>query len=410
MNFELNFRSVSCPFAIKPPPPLLPISSPERFSSSPPPPSSSGRTATSPCSGISATSLRMQPASRSANFHTATSHSPTRLSLSSLRPLSSSSSDASFSTTISTPPSLPPLPRCSPGASCSACSPPRRCPRASPLSCSPRRSSSSAPAASFPIRSTTPIAPSVSSFAPGCYCVWSLSTFLHSRPISAESCSSFRSSSSRTPDSPFSSAPWSASPGSRSANRRVALLLAGAATGFAFALALIQCTVGLANYLHWTIQFAASRRLPGLSTMLGVYRDSALLWIYLVFALGLALFLLSPRPLAPLDRLRSARSAIPLGLCRAVSAIRFLRPRRSPSPPLARAADGIAWLRLVDLPARHNHRATASPHPPRSHPRSLPFAAALGLNLRPLAPAHDPHRDYPCRPCSGQPSYQAARE
>jgi hypothetical protein len=80
-------------------------------------------------------------------------------------------------------------------------------------------------------------------------------------------------------------------------HRRVALLLAGAATGFAFALALIQCTVGLANYLHWTIQFAASRRLPGPSTMLGVYRDSALLWIYLVFALGLALFLLSPRPL-----------------------------------------------------------------------------------------------------------------
>jgi hypothetical protein len=80
-------------------------------------------------------------------------------------------------------------------------------------------------------------------------------------------------------------------------NRRSVLLLAGAATGFAFALALIQSTVGLANYLHWTIQFAASRRLPGLSTMLGVYRDSALLWIYLVFALGLALFLLSPRPL-----------------------------------------------------------------------------------------------------------------
>ncbi len=80
--------------------------------------------------------------------------------------------------------------------------------------------------------------------------------------------------------------------------RRVALLLAGAATGFAFALALIQSTVGFANYLHWTIQFAASRRLPGLSTMLGVYRDSALLWIYLVFALGLVLFLLSSRPLA----------------------------------------------------------------------------------------------------------------
>lgn len=75
-------------------------------------------------------------------------------------------------------------------------------------------------------------------------------------------------------------------------NRRPAvLLLAGAATGFGGALALIQCTVGLQNYFHWTIQFAASRRLPGIATMLGVYQDSALLWMFLVFALGLALFL-----------------------------------------------------------------------------------------------------------------------
>lgn len=72
-------------------------------------------------------------------------------------------------------------------------------------------------------------------------------------------------------------------------NRRGAfLLLAGAAAGFAFALAFIQYWVGLANYFHWTVQFAASRRLPGLSTMLEVYADPALIWIYLVFALGLA--------------------------------------------------------------------------------------------------------------------------
>jgi hypothetical protein len=74
----------------------------------------------------------------------------------------------------------------------------------------------------------------------------------------------------------------------RSPSRRpAALLLAGAATGFACALALIHYTVGLANYYHWTIQFAASRRLPGLSTMLSVYRDPALLWSLPVFAAGL---------------------------------------------------------------------------------------------------------------------------
>lgn len=69
-----------------------------------------------------------------------------------------------------------------------------------------------------------------------------------------------------------------------------ALLLAGAATGFAAALAIIHFTVGLANYYHWTIQFAAARRLPDFATMLGVYSGSALIWLYVVFAAGLVLF------------------------------------------------------------------------------------------------------------------------
>ncbi len=75
--------------------------------------------------------------------------------------------------------------------------------------------------------------------------------------------------------------------------RACALLLTGAAVGFSLTLALIQHTVGLANYYHWTIQFAASRRLPGLPTMLGVYRDSTLLWSLPVFATGLATLRLS---------------------------------------------------------------------------------------------------------------------
>jgi hypothetical protein len=75
-------------------------------------------------------------------------------------------------------------------------------------------------------------------------------------------------------------------------NRRAAvLLLAGAASGLATALAVIQSTVGLANYFHWTVQFAASRRLPGFTTMLGVYGDPALFWLACVFGLGLALLL-----------------------------------------------------------------------------------------------------------------------
>jgi len=76
-----------------------------------------------------------------------------------------------------------------------------------------------------------------------------------------------------------------------SERRAAALLLAGAATGMALALGLIQYTVGLANYLHWTIQFAASRRLPGLATMVGVYRDDALIWPAMAVGVGLAFFL-----------------------------------------------------------------------------------------------------------------------
>jgi len=78
----------------------------------------------------------------------------------------------------------------------------------------------------------------------------------------------------------------------RQLRRPSILLLAGAASGFACALALIQSTAGLANYLRWTIHFAASRRLPGLSTMLGIYRDPALLWIWVVSFLGFSLLCL----------------------------------------------------------------------------------------------------------------------
>jgi hypothetical protein len=70
-------------------------------------------------------------------------------------------------------------------------------------------------------------------------------------------------------------------------------LLAGAAFGLAAALAIIHFTVGLANYIHWTIQFAASRRLPALDTMLSTYQDPALRWSFAVIAAGLAIFILA---------------------------------------------------------------------------------------------------------------------
>jgi len=55
-------------------------------------------------------------------------------------------------------------------------------------------------------------------------------------------------------------------------------ILAGIAAASLAALALIQLTAGLGNYLHWTVQFAAQRRLPGFAEMLTVYQQPSFAW------------------------------------------------------------------------------------------------------------------------------------
>jgi hypothetical protein len=57
--------------------------------------------------------------------------------------------------------------------------------------------------------------------------------------------------------------------------------------------ALLQATVGLNNYVHWTVQFAGQRRLPGLGDMLAVYVQPSFVWTLPSFAAGL--ILLYPR-------------------------------------------------------------------------------------------------------------------
>ena len=66
-------------------------------------------------------------------------------------------------------------------------------------------------------------------------------------------------------------------------------VLTGAAVTLIAALLLIQFTAGLGNYLHWTIGFAAQRRMPGLAAMAGVYREPMLLWMLPCVAAGVAL-------------------------------------------------------------------------------------------------------------------------
>jgi len=70
--------------------------------------------------------------------------------------------------------------------------------------------------------------------------------------------------------------------------------LAGLAVGLASALAILQASVGLGNYYHYTIALARARRMPGLGAMTDVYRISALpLWLALA-AVGFALLRWAP--------------------------------------------------------------------------------------------------------------------
>jgi hypothetical protein len=68
-----------------------------------------------------------------------------------------------------------------------------------------------------------------------------------------------------------------------------AFVLAGMASALFLGLATIAGTAGIGNYLHWTVQFAAQRRLPGLALMLSVYREPSLAWMLPALGAGLAL-------------------------------------------------------------------------------------------------------------------------
>ncbi len=65
-----------------------------------------------------------------------------------------------------------------------------------------------------------------------------------------------------------------------SANSHTLLaVVAGAVVTMTLAALILHSTAGIRNYLHWTIRFAAQRRLPGFGDMLGVYRYPSLEWM-----------------------------------------------------------------------------------------------------------------------------------
>ena len=85
-------------------------------------------------------------------------------------------------------------------------------------------------------------------------------------------------------------------PGPKGKSARGAYL-AGACAGLLAALLALECTAGLGNYFHWTIQYAGQRRMPGLSLMLGVYSDTTLAWTLPCVVVALALLWLGPKRL-----------------------------------------------------------------------------------------------------------------
>jgi hypothetical protein len=71
--------------------------------------------------------------------------------------------------------------------------------------------------------------------------------------------------------------------------KSLVVFFAGACTALFIAILALHSTAGLGNYLHWTIQYAGQRRLPGLSLMLGVYSDPTLAWTLPCIAVALVL-------------------------------------------------------------------------------------------------------------------------
>ena len=67
----------------------------------------------------------------------------------------------------------------------------------------------------------------------------------------------------------------------------------GALLALLAAALLLHLTVGIENYIQWTIRFPAQRRIPSFGAMIDIYRDPTLLWMLAAVAVGLTM--LRPR-------------------------------------------------------------------------------------------------------------------
>ena len=65
--------------------------------------------------------------------------------------------------------------------------------------------------------------------------------------------------------------------------------IGGAALAMVVAALLLHLTVGIDNYIQWTIRFPAQRRIPSLGAMIDIYRDPSLLWMLTSVTVGFVL-------------------------------------------------------------------------------------------------------------------------
>lgn len=87
--------------------------------------------------------------------------------------------------------------------------------------------------------------------------------------------------------------------------------LAGVAAGLSSGLLLIQLTVGLDNYVRWTIRFAAARRTPPLADMLAIYQNRLLIGWLIAFLGGAILWWLNRRGRRTLAMLSAFLMSLP---------------------------------------------------------------------------------------------------
>jgi hypothetical protein len=88
-------------------------------------------------------------------------------------------------------------------------------------------------------------------------------------------------------------------------------MIAGAASALALAVTVIHLTVGVNNYWHWTVQFAAARRLPPLADLLAIYQDPQLVWRIGAFVIGTLLFSLNRKNRQVLSSLSVSLLSLP---------------------------------------------------------------------------------------------------